>query len=548
MFLALAIDFGTCNTVISYIQNNINNYILDETTGDNLIPSKLFIFDNFSNNSLIPKENYSIGHSSNSLISFFQFKRFLGINKFSSSETLEFINKFNLNYELDDELIYFNITNNTNNITIKLSIIDIIKYYFIYLKLLIKSQINDINNKDIKDNKDNKEEKYNIILTAPAYFNDLQKTQLKKAVEYAGFNIIKLLSEPTAAAIYYINNFNNKENNKENNNFIIYDLGGGTIDTTVINYDYMNNTCDIIDTYGNNSLGGIDIDNIITNDIINRYNIKCTSKNYEKILKMAEDIKIKLTYMNNYNITYEINDKVINISYSRTYFNNLINNIITEMISSLITLSKKYETTNIIYIGGPTQIPLLKQKVNAILNINNNNNNNNNNSIINNNLYKLIVGSGASYYYNIINNKKEFYLLDITPMNIGIKDANDKFIIMINKNSKIPCSTENIFSTTYDGQRSIDINIYEGISEDISENKIIGSYKITNIPPLPKGNILIKLGFNINNFGILNLSVIGSKHIVNDDLTHYDYRLNDKIKIIPMSVARELLKKLFQKN
>jgi molecular chaperone DnaK len=536
----IAIDFGTCNSVISYFFNNNIHHIIDETSGDVLIPSKLSFFDSLFSNppSFIPSKTYSISHSSDSIFSFFQFKRFLGINKHSHPDSISFINKFNLNYELDDELIYFILSH--NNISIKLSIIDIIKYYFIYLKSLILSQIYNNNN--------NNNNNINIILTAPAYFNDLQKTQLKKAVEYAGFTVFKLISEPTAAAIYYINHFinnnNNINDNNDNNKFIIYDLGGGTIDTTVVDYDYENNTCDIVDTYGNNSLGGIDIDNLIVKDIIERYKIKETPKNYIKLQKLAEDIKIKLSYSTNYSICFEDNDNVINISYSRVYFNNLINNLISDMISSLITLAKKYNSNNIIYIGGPTQIPLLKQKVNALLNINNNNNNNN---FYNNNLYKIIVASGASYYYNIISNKKEFYLLDITPMNIGIKDANDNFVIMINKNSKIPCSSENIFSTTYDGQRSIDINIYEGTSNNINENKIIGSYKITNIPPLPKGNILIKLIFNINSFGILNVNIAGSKYTTDDDLSHYDFRLNDKIKIIPMSVARELLKKLFQK-
>lgn len=532
----LAIDFGTCNSVISYFYNNNIHHILDETSGDVLIPSVLSI-SSFSSSSSISS---SINNSSNSIFSFFQFKRFLGINKHSHPDSISFINKFNLTFELDDELIYFILSH--NNITIKLSIIDIIKLYFINLKSIISSQIHHI----INNNNDNNNN-FNIILTAPAYFNDLQKTQLKKAVEYAGFTVFKLISEPTAAAIYYINHFiNNKDNNDNNNNnkFIIYDLGGGTIDTTVVDYDYENNTCDIVDTYGNNSLGGIDIDNLIVKDIMERYKIKETPKNYIKLQKLAEDIKIKLSYSTNYSICYEDNDNVINISYSRVYFNNLINNLIGDMISSLITLAKKYNTNNIIYIGGPTQIPLLKQKVNALLNININNNNNN---FYNNNLYKIIVASGASYYYNIITNKKNFYLLDITPMNIGIKDANDNFVIMINKNSKIPCSSENIFSTTYDGQRSIDITIYEGSSNNISENKIIGSYKITNIPPLPKGNILIKLIFNINTFGILNVNIAGSKYSTDDDLSHYDFRLNDKIKIIPMSVARDLLKKLFQK-
>jgi molecular chaperone DnaK (HSP70) len=158
-------------------------------------------------------------------------------------------------------------------------------------------------------------------------------------------------------------------------------------------------------------------------------------------------------------------------------------------------------------------------------------------------LYKTIVSQGGSVYYKKITTKEDFCLLDIIPMNIGINDPDNNMIKMIEKNSKIPVSVERYFTTSHDCQRSIDIEIYEGLELNCQSNTFIGSYKIIQIPPLPKGMILIKLLFKISYNGILDISISGFKNPSDNSAKSYDYKLCENIKIIPNIVAKELLKK-----
>lgn len=581
----ICIDFGTCNSVVSYVEDGVLKQIQDVVSGDILIPSTIyFICDKMKVGKKIsdfePEIDYLLGTSAIEQVNsnkdweyyFFQFKRFLGITSKSVDTYKDFLTKYNLDYTADEDTIYFFLKSyESDELKIKFSICDLIRLYFVGLKKLIQSTLPDLKNM----------EKIQIIITCPAYFHDLQRTQLKRAVEQAGFDVFKLINEPTAAAIYYISRF--CPNLNSTTKFIIYDLGGGTIDTTVVDYHPDTNTCEVIDIEGNNGLGGIDIDNILTYDIINKYSIdKSNTKCLNKIKKYAEEIKIKLTSQTNYtvwieNVSIHKNTKLefvdnLKITYSRQQFNNLVNEIIDEMILSIKNMYQKHNTSNIIFIGGPTQIPLLQSKVYSILNIgttkistigtmpniSNSNNNDTDNkegntlqNILPNDLkvlYKTIVSQGGSILYKKIITKEDFCLLDIIPMNIGIVDPNNNLIVMIEKNSKIPISVERIFSTSHDCQRTIDIEVYEGINTSCSDNTFIGSYKIVGIPPLPKGMVLIKLLFKISYNGILEISIGGFKNPSDTSAKSFDYKFNSDIKLIPNMVAKELIKKLLLMN
>jgi molecular chaperone DnaK (HSP70) len=550
----ICIDFGTCNTVISYSQDNSILQITDEITGNILIPTTIYFISESltletTSDNLCYYINYLIGSAANELYNsdknismyFYQFKRFLGITSYSINSYKNFLDKFNLEYTTDEDTIYFYLPINNSEKKIKLSIIDIIKLFFSALHNLIKTKLNIIGNIE-------------IIITCPAYYHDLQRSQLVTASTAAGFVVKKILNEPTVASIYYINKF---KNNTTSDKFIIYDLGGGTIDTTVISYHLTHNTCEVIDIDGNNGLGGIDIDNILISDIYEKYLIdKNNLKWKNKIKNCAEEIKIKLTFHDKHDIylesvpiikfgKIEIIDNV-KISYTRHNFNNLINNIIEQMIEPIKNMYNKYQTQNIIFIGGPTQIPLLQNKVNAYIN---------KNIIIieefdktNINLYKTIVSQGGCLYYKLLNEKSNFCLLDIIPMNIGISDPDNKMVIMIDKNSKIPLSVEKIFSTSHDCQRAIDIEIYEGIDNDCKLNTFIGSYKIVGIPPLVRGMILIKLLFKISYNGILNISINGFKNSSDNSAKSFDFKMCENIKLISNIIAKNLLKKILCKK
>ena len=533
----ICIDFGTCNSVISY-HNEINEikYVLNSINGDVLIPSTIFFIKNEITSDLnvdnfIYGKHYVIGTNANEIflqtkehdLYFYQFKRFLGITNKSNTE---YIKNFNYKYELDDNIISFFISTNTETL-IKINIIQMIKLYFIGLKILIKNT-NLINNEDLNN--------IEIIATCPAYFYDLQRQQLISSIISSGFSIFKLCNEPTVASLYYFKQYNIKDHGI----YIIFDLGGGTSDTTVIEYNPEIDLCEVIDIYGDNLLGGIDIDNIIIDNIYTKYNI---SKKSEKILfkikNIAENIKIKLTYAQTFTTYLEeipLNDKIateLKITYTQYEYNNLINKIVDKMIEPVIKMSKKYDTNNIIFIGGTTQIPLLQNKINSHLNINCSTITNNNNT-----LYKTIVSSGGSLLFNNIKNKSKMLLLDVLPMNIGICSNNDKMIVFVPKNSKFPFSTSYTFTTSHDGQRNIDINIYEGLSDLCCNNNFIGSYTIYGIPSLKKGMIIINITFQINANGLLNIFIDSIKNSFDENNVTFKY--NNNIKLIPQFVAKQL--------
>ena len=557
----ICIDFGTCNTVISYIEDNILKQIYDDCIGDVLIPTTIYFDSDKFNNEIIIKDimpfvDYYIGGTAVELVNstkkwenyFFQFKRFLGITTKSVELSRDFLTKYNMEYTTDESMIYFYLNK------VKFSICDLIGLFFkaLYKKIL-----------DIIPNCINSDNKIPIFLTCPAYFHDLQRSQLKKGVESVGFIVMKMINEPTAAAIYYINNCINNLNKQDNfiesnitNKYIIYDLGGGTIDTTVVDYFPDSNTCEVIDIDGNNSLGGIDLDNILTYDIISRYSIEKTPKWINKIKKCAEEIKIKLTIQTTHTECLEEvpifsngNKKFLDlkITYSRQMFNNLVNKLIDQMIEPIQNMFIKYKTSNIIFIGGPTQIPLLKSKVSTIIGKSietHRETQHQNTQLTQSILYKTIVSLGGSILYKKITTKEDFCLLDIIPMNIGISSLDNKMIILVNKNSKIPITIEKTFSTSRDCQRTIDIEIFEGINELCTYNTFIGSYKIIGIPPLPKGQILVKLIIKISSNGLLELSIGGSRNSSDNNTKSYDYKFDEKIKLISSSTTKELLRKL----
>jgi molecular chaperone DnaK (HSP70) len=195
----LAIDFGTCNSVISLIQNSNTNsvnsiqHILDDFSGDVLIPTTIYFYkdeidENLSINDFVYTKHYIIGHGANEALSnqkiyenyFYQFKRFLGITSKSIDQNKDFLNKFNLEYTTDSDTIFFYLTCFDNpELKIKISIIDLIKLFFQALNQMIKLKLNIIG-------------QINCVITCPAYFHDLQRTQLKKASEDAGFIVNKI--------------------------------------------------------------------------------------------------------------------------------------------------------------------------------------------------------------------------------------------------------------------------------------------------------------------------------------------------------------------
>jgi molecular chaperone DnaK (HSP70) len=527
-----SVDFGTCNSVISFINENQDiNHIYDPINGNVLIPTTIY----FNKMDIEPttlnfeyKKHYYIGTEANEnfLIYknvdcyFYQFKRFLGLTSKSNKSEFDFIKKLNIKYELDEDNIYLFIPSNVEDKYVKISIINLVS---LYIKGLC-FYMND--NKHIKE----------IYATGPAYFNDLQKSQLLNAYKNANCKVLKYYNEPTAATVYYLNTYYKNEI-QGSKKIAILDIGGGTTDITVIEYDFENKICDIVDVSGNNNLGGVDIDNVLIEDIYKNYFIDVDNKKWrKKINEIAENIKIQLSLQYSYKVILEevplkINNKlvvkeILEIQYTRTQFNTLISNITNNLFKLLQNIQESHEIFDIIPIGGTTQIPIIYEKINIHKNINN--------EYSKNYLYKTIVSDGASLMCKIINNKDDFMIMDITPMDLFIK-TNNNYLCVIPKNTKIPTTKEYILTTNRDAQRSIEIDIYEG-----DDKFNIGSYTIVDIPPFNKGSILITLYFKINCSGLMNITVKGCVNKANEKGS---YELEKEIKIISNNCIKNIIKK-----
>ena len=193
---------------------------------------------------------------------------------------------------------------------------------------------------------------------------------------------MKIYNEPTSASVYYVNKY--YQDLKDDAKFIIFDLGCGTLDITTLLYNSANKLVEILDVYGNNALGSLDIDNIIINDIYTKYNINIDNTKWKnKIRQYAEEIKIKMSYVNNYDIVLENvpinkNNNIIfveclKISYNKNYFNMIIGNIVDIIINPLKDIILKNENIiDIVFVGGGSLIELIRTKAQSICKINNN--------------------------------------------------------------------------------------------------------------------------------------------------------------------------------
>lgn len=348
------------------------------------------------------------------------------------------------------------------------------------------------------------------VITVPANFNDLQRQATKIAGELAGLKIERIINEPTAAAIAYsIDNLDKEEK------IIVYDLGGGTFDITILNL--LNGNLDIKTSRGNNKLGGKDFDERLTNYILKKFredtNIDL-SKNYiamARIKEASERAKIDLSVMNFAEIeipfiaTDEKNNPLeINFKISREEFERLIKDLIdiTEVEVDKALEAAGYNEEDIdtvIAVGGSTRIPCVREllknkfgdKLKGGINVDE------------------AVAMGAAIQGAIHKNdpKLSFVkIMDICMYTLGISVGKDTVDHIIMKDSKLPCTENKIYSTSFDNQKSMTIEVYQGDATLKSENTKIGEFKIEGIPEAPAGDEEVEVAFTYNIDGILEVT------------------------------------------
>ena len=370
------------------------------------------------------------------------------------------------------------------------------------------------------------------VITVPAYFSDSQRQATKDAGKIAGLEVLRIINEPTAAALAY-----GMDKEDKDQKIMVYDLGGGTFDVSIL--DIGDGVFEVLATSGNNRLGGDDFDQRIINYLVEEFkkdqgiDLSSDKQAMQRLKEAAEKAKIELSGVGqtNINLPYITADssgpKHLDITLTRAKFEDLIRDLIEATTGPVNQALKDSGLTaaqidQVLLVGGSTRVPAVQEAVRKIINKEPNKGIN----------PDECVAIGAAIQGGVLSGDvKDLVLLDVTPLSLGIVTYGGVFTKLIERNTTIPTKKSQIFSTAADGQTSVEVHVLQGEREMAAYNKTLGRFQLSGIPPAPRGIPQIEVTFDIDANGIVhvsakdmatgneqNVSITASSNLSEDDI------------------------------
>ncbi len=481
--LCIGIDFGTTNSVCSVKVNDEFKFILDKD-GRKLIPT-LVLYEGTEKkfgNEIVKDKNY--------FNSIFSVKR---------------------NFTKDFSLKIYEDENKT-----KITSVDVSKDFFIYLKKLCENYLN--------------QQIFDCVITVPAYFDEKARSGIMRAAFMAGLRVRRLINEPTAAAFAY------GLESKKKGIFFVYDLGGGTFDVSLLKLT--DGIFKVMATGGDPNLGGDDFDNLFAKSLINK-EFKTNFDDFDekeklKLVKKFKFIKEKFSNSKAFNEEIKINNTIKNVEISINDFNKTIEPLIDKTIKISSDLLKEvdvniYEVNGFVLVGGSSRIEFISEKLKEKFQT----------KIFDDVDPDLVVSKGAALHgFELMNGSKNI-LLDVTPLSLGIETMGGLMEKIISRNTPIPAIKEQTFTTHENGQTALKFLILQGERETSTNNRKLGEFILSNIPPKPAGIPRIKVMFSLDADGILFVTAKDEETGNENDIsikTNNELDISEMRKIVESSI------------